>query len=104
MRTTRYDSGITAPVVRHTDPLPDVEEQIAHQHALVRSVGGEVHKMVAHQAPVSSLAIDPSGVYLASTDHGLSIRFWEISSKNCVQEITVRVPFPRDPRSPRRAL
>lgn len=50
--------------------------------------------MVAHQAPVSSLAIDPSGTYLASTDHGLSIRFWEISSKNCVQEITVRSNLP----------
>jgi striatin 1/3/4 len=49
--------------------------------------------MVAHQAPVSSLAIDPSGIYLASTDHGLSVRFWEISSKNCVQEITVRWPL-----------
>jgi striatin 1/3/4 len=53
--------------------------------------------MVAHQAPVSSLAIDPSGIYLASTDHGLSVRFWEISSKNCVQEITVRAPPPLSP-------
>lgn len=53
-----------------------------------RTGGEAVHKMVAHQAPVSSLAIDPSGIYLASTDHGLSVRFWEISSKNCVQEIT----------------
>ena len=32
----------------------------------VPNAGEAVHKMVAHQAPVSSLAIDPSGIYLAS--------------------------------------
>lgn len=53
-----------------------------------RAGGEPVHKMVAHQAPVSSLAIDPTGAYLVSTDHKLSVRFWEISSKSCVQEIT----------------
>jgi len=41
---------------------------VVEAHFLNAAVIGEpVHKMVAHQAPVSSLAIDPTGAYLVST-------------------------------------
>ncbi|KYQ88965.1 WD40 repeat-containing protein [Tieghemostelium lacteum] len=51
-----------------------------------------VHSMVAHSSAISSLAIDPSGLYLASCSHDSSIRFWDISSKTCVQDLNSHRP------------
>lgn len=86
---------------------------------LSRSFAGKlIHSMVAHLNAVSSLAVDPNGLYLLSGSksihdlaiwsletklwkylclikillsflgHDCSIRLWNLDSKTCVQEIT----------------
>ncbi|XP_014206120.1 striatin-4 isoform X2 [Copidosoma floridanum] len=47
-----------------------------------------VHAMVAHLDAVTSLAVDPNGLYLLSGSHDCSIRLWNMDNKTCVQEIT----------------
>uniref|UniRef100_A0A8C8D8I9 Striatin-3 n=1 Tax=Oncorhynchus tshawytscha TaxID=74940 RepID=A0A8C8D8I9_ONCTS len=47
-----------------------------------------IHAMVAHLDAVTSLAVDPNGIYLMSGSHDCSIRLWNLDSKTCVQEIT----------------
>ncbi|KAG7233455.1 hypothetical protein INR49_007023 [Caranx melampygus] len=37
---------------------------------------------------VTSLAVDPNGIYLMSGSHDCSLRLWNLDSKTCVQEIT----------------
>lgn len=44
--------------------------------------------MVAHLDAVTSLAVDPNGIYLMSGSHDSSIRLWNVDSKTCVQEVT----------------
>eukprot|EP01133_Synstelium_polycarpum_P015764 gene15764-18736_t len=51
-----------------------------------------IHSMIAHSDAVSSLTIDPSGLYLASCSHDSAIRFWDISSKTCIQDCTSHRP------------
>jgi len=51
-----------------------------------------VHSMIAHSNSISSLAIDPSGLYLSSCSHDSSIRFWDISSKTCTQDLLAHRP------------
>ncbi|KTG47372.1 hypothetical protein cypCar_00012391 [Cyprinus carpio] len=62
------------------------------QPVLVFSAQGEsskpIHAMVAHLDAVTSLAIDPNGIYLMSGSHDSSIRLWNMDSKTCVQEVT----------------
>lgn len=70
--------------------------------------GKMVHSMVAHLEAVTSLAVDPNGLYLLSGkvlfliefmlvlmsfsvyvgSHDCSIRLWHLDNKTCVQEIT----------------
>ncbi|XP_073433922.1 striatin-3 isoform X8 [Dendrobates tinctorius] len=50
--------------------------------------GKTIHSMVAHLDAVTSLAVDPNGIYLMSGSHDSSIRLWNLDSKTCVQEIT----------------
>uniref|UniRef100_H3CA87 Striatin-3 n=1 Tax=Tetraodon nigroviridis TaxID=99883 RepID=H3CA87_TETNG len=47
-----------------------------------------IHSMVAHLDAVTSLAVDPNGIYLISGSHDCSLRLWNLDSKTCVQEIT----------------
>ncbi|EFA80694.1 WD40 repeat-containing protein [Heterostelium album PN500] len=51
-----------------------------------------IHSMVAHSDAVSSLTIDPSGLYIASSSHDSTIRFWDISSKTCIQDLQSHRP------------
>eukprot|EP01132_Coremiostelium_polycephalum_P003924 gene3924-4900_t len=51
-----------------------------------------VHSMIAHANSVSSLTIDPSGLYVASCSHDSAIRFWDISSKTCIQDLNSHRP------------
>ena len=44
--------------------------------------------MVAHLDAVTSLSIDPSGLYILSGSHDGSIRLWNMENKTCIQEIT----------------
>lgn len=50
--------------------------------------GKMIHSMVAHLDAVTSLAVDPNGIYLMSGSHDCSVRLWNLDSKTCVQEIT----------------
>ncbi|XP_077394937.1 striatin-3 [Festucalex cinctus] len=50
--------------------------------------GQLIHAMVAHLDAVTSLAVDPNGIYLMSGSHDCSLRLWNLDSKTCVQEIT----------------
>jgi len=50
--------------------------------------GQKIHQMVAHLDVVSSLAVDPNGLYLLSGSHDCSIRLWNLDTKTCIQELT----------------
>jgi len=64
----------------------------AHEDRHIRffdnGTGKMIHSMVAHLDAVTSLAVDPNGLYLLSGSHDCSIRLWNLDSKTCVQEIT----------------
>lgn len=45
---------------------------------------------VAHQDAVTTLSIDPSGLYFMSGSHDSSVRVWDISTRNCIQDLMVR--------------
>uniref|UniRef100_A0A8C2AH31 Striatin, calmodulin binding protein n=1 Tax=Cyprinus carpio TaxID=7962 RepID=A0A8C2AH31_CYPCA len=47
-----------------------------------------IHSMVAHLDAVTSLAVDPNGLYLMSGSHDCSVRLWNMESKTCIQEFT----------------
>ncbi|TRY83870.1 hypothetical protein DNTS_030096 [Danionella cerebrum] len=50
--------------------------------------GKLIHSMVAHLDAVTSLAVDPNGLYLMSGSHDCSVRLWNMESKTCIQEFT----------------
>uniref|UniRef100_H2XXS1 Striatin N-terminal domain-containing protein n=1 Tax=Ciona intestinalis TaxID=7719 RepID=H2XXS1_CIOIN len=50
--------------------------------------GKLIHSMVAHLDSVTSLSVDPNGLYLLSGSHDSSIRLWNLDSKTCIQELT----------------
>ncbi|XP_072405481.1 striatin-3-like isoform X1 [Chiloscyllium punctatum] len=64
----------------------------AHDDRCIRffdnKTGKMIHSMVAHLDAVTSLAVDPNGVFLMSGSHDCSIRLWNLDNKTCVQEIT----------------
>ncbi|CAH8540492.1 unnamed protein product [Heterobilharzia americana] len=47
-----------------------------------------VDAMVTHLNAVTSLAVDPHGLYLLTGSHDASIRVWDVESRTCIQEIT----------------
>jgi striatin 1/3/4 len=65
----------------------------AHEDRQVRffdtNTGDLVSSMVAHLDAVSSIAVDPNGLYLISGSHDSSVRFWSLDTKTCIQETTV---------------
>lgn len=64
----------------------------AHEDRYIRyfdnTTGKLVHSMVAHLDAVTSLAVDPQGLYILSGSHDCSLRLWNLDNKTCVQEIT----------------
>jgi len=64
----------------------------AHEDRYIRffdiNSGKEIHNMVAHLDAVTSLSVDPSGLYILSGSHDGSIRLWNMENKTCIQEIT----------------
>uniref|UniRef100_A0A8K9XW47 Striatin n=1 Tax=Oncorhynchus mykiss TaxID=8022 RepID=A0A8K9XW47_ONCMY len=52
------------------------------------NTGKLIHSMVAHLDAVTSLAVDPNGLYLMSGSHDCSIRLWNLETKTCIQEFT----------------
>ncbi|XP_066145136.1 striatin-3 [Euwallacea fornicatus] len=76
-------------VVCHpTLPLTVTAHEDRHIRFWDNHTGKMVHSMVAHLDAVTSLAVDPNGLYLLSGSHDCSIRLWNLDSKTCVQEIT----------------
>ncbi|XP_071454671.1 striatin-3 [Hetaerina americana] len=76
-------------VVCHpTLPLTVTAHEDRHIRFFDNSSGKLVHAMVAHLDAVTSLAVDPNGLYLLSGSHDCSIRLWNLDNKTCVQEIT----------------
>ncbi|CAK4070750.1 unnamed protein product [Aphanomyces euteiches] len=68
----------------------------AHQDRRIRfydlRAGQCVASVVAHQEAVSSLALDSSGLYLASGGHDGSLRFWSVAERTCVHEQSAHRP------------
>ncbi|XP_076042809.1 connector of kinase to AP-1 isoform X1 [Oratosquilla oratoria] len=76
-------------VVSHpTLPLTITGHEDRHIRFWDNNTGRLVQSMVAHLDSVTSLAVDPNGLYLLSGSHDCSIRLWQLDSKQCVQEIT----------------
>ncbi|VDM44569.1 unnamed protein product [Toxocara canis] len=51
------------------------------------TTGKLIHGTVAHVEAISSLAIDPNGLYLLSGSHDGSLRLWNMEKRVCLQEI-----------------
>ncbi|XP_069772810.1 striatin-3 isoform X3 [Narcine bancroftii] len=76
-------------VVSHpTLPITITAHEDRHIKFFDNKTGKLIHAMVAHLDAVTSLAVDPNGIYLMSGSHDCSIRLWNLDSKTCVQEIT----------------
>ncbi|XP_055496635.1 striatin-3 isoform X1 [Leucoraja erinacea] len=76
-------------VVSHpTLPVTITAHEDRHIKFFDNKTGKLIHAMVAHLDAVTSLAVDPNGIYLMSGSHDCSIRLWNLDSKTCVQEIT----------------
>ncbi|RPA84795.1 WD40 repeat-like protein [Ascobolus immersus RN42] len=50
--------------------------------------GQSSYGMIAHQSPIASLALSPDGKELVSAGHDASLRFWNLETRLCAQEIT----------------
>ncbi|KAG8508715.1 Striatin-3, partial [Galemys pyrenaicus] len=93
--SSQIDSGLQSSnhinrVVSHpTLPVTITAHEDRHIKFFDNKTGKMIHSMVAHLDAVTSLAVDPNGIYLMSGSHDCSIRLWNLDSKTCVQEITV---------------
>ncbi|XP_052638516.1 striatin-3 isoform X4 [Harpia harpyja] len=94
MLSTQIESGVQSnnhinKVVSHpTLPVTITAHEDRHIKFFDNKTGKMIHSMVAHLDAVTSLAVDPNGIYLMSGSHDCSIRLWNLDSKTCVQEIT----------------
>ncbi|XP_055274188.1 striatin-3 isoform X4 [Moschus berezovskii] len=94
MLSSQMDSGLQSinhinRVVSHpTLPVTITAHEDRHIKFFDNKTGKMIHSMVAHLDAVTSLAVDPNGIYLMSGSHDCSIRLWNLDSKTCVQEIT----------------
>ncbi|XP_006835430.1 PREDICTED: striatin-3 [Chrysochloris asiatica] len=92
--SSQVDSGLQCinhinRVVSHpTLPVTITAHEDRHIKFFDNKTGKMIHSMVAHLDAVTSLAVDPNGIYLMSGSHDCSIRLWNLDSKTCVQEIT----------------
>ncbi|XP_029449787.1 striatin isoform X1 [Rhinatrema bivittatum] len=76
-------------VISHpTLPISITAHEDRHIKFYDNITGKLVHSMVAHLDAVTSLAVDPNGLYLMSGSHDCSIRLWNLESKTCIQEFT----------------
>ncbi|XP_052594429.1 striatin-3 isoform X2 [Peromyscus californicus insignis] len=94
MLSSQVDSGLQSSnhinrIVSHpTLPVTITAHEDRHIKFFDNKTGKMIHSMVAHLDAVTSLAVDPNGIYLMSGSHDCSIRLWNLDSKTCVQEIT----------------
>uniref|UniRef100_A0A669EXG8 Striatin n=1 Tax=Oreochromis niloticus TaxID=8128 RepID=A0A669EXG8_ORENI len=71
-----------------TLPISITAQEDRHIQFFDNNTGKLIHSMVAHLDAVTSLAVDPNGLYLMSGSHDCSIRLWNMESKTCIQEFT----------------
>ncbi|KAJ3609916.1 hypothetical protein NHX12_022010, partial [Muraenolepis orangiensis] len=71
-----------------TLPITITAQEDRHIKFYDNNTGKLIHSMVAHLDAVTSLAVDPNGLYLMSGSHDCSIRLWNLESKTCIQEFT----------------
>ncbi|XP_023652088.1 striatin isoform X4 [Paramormyrops kingsleyae] len=71
-----------------TLPVTVAAQEDRHIKFFDNNTGKLIHSMVAHLDAVTSLAVDPNGLYLMSGSHDCSIRLWNLESKTCIQEFT----------------
>uniref|UniRef100_A0A672YUU2 Striatin n=1 Tax=Sphaeramia orbicularis TaxID=375764 RepID=A0A672YUU2_9TELE len=71
-----------------TLPITITAQDDRHIKFYDNASGKLIHAMVAHLDAVTSLAVDPNGLYLMSGSHDCSIRLWNLDSKTCIQEFT----------------
>ncbi|XP_041839247.1 striatin-like isoform X2 [Melanotaenia boesemani] len=71
-----------------TLPITITAQEDRHIQFFDNHTGKLIHSMVAHLDSVTSLAVDPNGLYLMSGSHDCSIRLWNMESKTCIQEFT----------------
>ncbi|XP_078515532.1 striatin-3 isoform X1 [Lissotriton helveticus] len=86
--STQLSSHINRVVSHPTLPVTITAHEDRHIKFFDNKTGKMIHSMVAHLDSVTSLAVDPNGIYLMSGSHDCSIRLWNLDSKTCVQEIT----------------
>ncbi|XP_038656513.1 striatin isoform X2 [Scyliorhinus canicula] len=76
-------------VISHpTLPVTITAHEDRHIKFFDNNTGKVLHSMVAHLDAVTSLAVDPNGLYLMSGSHDSSIRLWSLETKTCIQEFT----------------
>nr|XP_057941018.1 striatin isoform X2 [Doryrhamphus excisus] len=71
-----------------TLPVTITAQEDRHIRFFDNNTGKSVHSMVAHLDAVTSLAVDPNGLYLMSGSHDCSVRLWNMETKTCIQEFT----------------
>ncbi|CEF70346.1 Striatin-3 [Strongyloides ratti] len=85
----------------HDDDIGKITKILSHPTMPVTIVGGTdrriryfdnntgklIHCTIAHVESISTLAIDPNGLYLLSGSHDGSLRLWNIEKRTCIQEI-----------------
>ncbi|XP_051529289.1 striatin-like isoform X2 [Myxocyprinus asiaticus] len=71
-----------------TLPITITAQEDRHIRFFDNNTGKLIHSMVAHLDAVTSLAVDPNGLYLMSGSHDCSVRLWNMESKTCIQEFT----------------
>uniref|UniRef100_A0A8C2HYS1 Striatin, calmodulin binding protein 3 n=1 Tax=Cyprinus carpio TaxID=7962 RepID=A0A8C2HYS1_CYPCA len=86
--TIPFGNHINKVVTHPTLPITVTAHEDRHIKFFDNKSGKPIHAMVAHLDAVTSLAIDPNGIYLMSGSHDSSIRLWNMDSKTCVQEVT----------------
>lgn len=93
LESPELSNSVTGKMIYKVVTHPTLPVSItAHEDRNIRfwdnNTGQLIHSMVAHLDAVTSLAVDPNGLYLLSGSHDCSIRLWNLDNKTCVQEIT----------------
>lgn len=88
MRLEGEGCGASRVVSHPSSPLTITAHEDRHIRFWDNDSGQLAHSMVAHLDAVTSLAVDPNGLFLLSGSHDCSIRLWNLDNKTCVQEIT----------------
>uniref|UniRef100_A0A8C1T4G0 Striatin n=1 Tax=Cyprinus carpio TaxID=7962 RepID=A0A8C1T4G0_CYPCA len=84
----RTEPGTSLPLLHPTLPITITAQEDRHIRFYDNNTGKLIHSMVAHLDAVTSLAVDPNGLYLMSGSHDCSVRLWNMESKTCIQEFT----------------